>query len=379
MHTILIVSRRLNLDQSTPKCSFGLAKSLLKLGFEVYILTSSVEPWIADSLRTLGGIIYHVDPRFSSKILAPIFLSLYAKYIKQKHKISIIIGNGYTLGDDITWVHYPRYGWIEALSNLGESIPISFRLEAFAEKILFSTSKYLLAVSNLVKDVLLRYYDIDEKRIIVNYNGVDIDYYYPLPPDMKDELKKKMGYDGSILILYNGGTSKRKGFDIVLRELKEMKYKKDIKVVITGVGLRDFEYAKDMVSRYGLEDIVLLKGWLESHELRMWYQISDIFLLPSIFDPFSLATLEAMASGSIPIVSKFAGVAEIIRNGVNGFVVNPLRTGEIAKVLETLVLSPEKLSITRERAIETAKEFSWDNMAKALVAKLKERDVISWT
>jgi len=375
-HTILIVSRRLNLEQSTPKCSFSLAKSLLKLGFKVHILTSLAEPSLVDSLRVLGGVIHYADTRLSSKILAPIFLSLYAKYIKRKYKVDIVIGNGYTIGDDITWVHFPRYGWIEALKTIRESIPRSLKLEALTEKILFSSSKYLLAVSNLVKNILLKHYGIDEERIIVNYNGVDIDYYYPLPPDVRDELRRKMGYDGSILILYNGGVCRRKGFDILLRELNRVNFKKEIKVIISGVGLHEFEYAKSIIRKYGLENIVVLKGWLEPHDLRMQYQVSDLFILPSIFDPFSLASLEAMACGSVPIVSRFAGVAEIIKNGTNGFIINPLGVGEVASLLDDIVSNSGKLSTIRERAVNTAKKLSWDNVAKSFIVKLKERELI---
>ncbi|PLJ78175.1 MAG: hypothetical protein B7L53_01640 [Thermofilum sp. NZ13] len=376
-YSILIVSRRLNLDQSAPKCSFGLAKSLLRLGLKVHVLTSFAEPSLVDSLRVLGGIIHHVNPRLSSRMSAPILLSLYVKYIKRKYGIDVVIGNGYTICDDITWIHFPRYGWIEALMNLGESIPRSLRVEALAEKILFSTSRYLLAVSNLVKNILLKYYDIDEERIIENYNGVDTDYYYPLPSDVRDGLRRKMGYDGSILILYNGGISRRKGFDILLRELSEAKYKKEMKVIVAGLGLHNFEHAKSVIRKYGLEDVAILKGWLETQDLRMLYQISDFFTLPSIFDPFSLATLEAMACGSIPIVSRYAGTAEIVKNGVNGFVIDPLHEGEIASMLDGIASSLGRLSTIRERAIETAKEFSWDNVARDLIVKLRKKGLIS--
>jgi len=375
-YTILIVSRRLNLDQSAPKCSFSLAKSLLRLGLKVHVLTSFAEPLLVDSLRVLGGIIHHVDPRLSSRMSAPIFLSLYIKYIKRKHGIDVVIGNGYTIGDNITWIHFPRYGWIEALRTIGESIPRSLRLEALAEKILFSTSKYLLAVSNLVKNILLKYYGVDEEHIIVNYNGVDTNYYYPLPPDARDELRRKMGYDRGILILYNGGVSRRKGFDILLRELSRVNYKKEMKAIVVGVGLHEFEYAKSVIRKYGLENVVILKGWLEPHDLRMWYQVSDLFILPSIFDPFSLASLEAMACSSVPIVSRFAGVAEIIKNGVNGFVIDPLRVGEIASMLDDIASNSGKLSTIRERAVETAKELSWDNVARSFIVKLRERGLI---
>jgi glycosyltransferase involved in cell wall biosynthesis len=85
--------------------------------------------------------------------------------------------------------------------------------------------------------------------------------------------------------------------------------------------------------------------------------------LPSYYDSFPLASLEAMACGAIPIVTPTVGTADIIVNEVNGFIIRD--EVELAKILKSM--DEHQLMKLRMNAIATARMYSWDNIAKKLV------------
>ena len=120
------------------------------------------------------------------------------------------------------------------------------------------------------------------------------------------------------------------------------------------------------------EDKVL--GFLNPEDLRLYYQTVDAIILPSLYDAFSLVTLEAMACGAIPVVSKYAGVAELISNGFNGFIIDPLIKGSLSETMEQILnMSQSKMQTMRNNAIYTAKKYSWMNTARYFLNLLSHK------
>jgi glycosyltransferase involved in cell wall biosynthesis len=104
-------------------------------------------------------------------------------------------------------------------------------------------------------------------------------------------------------------------------------------------------------------------GKIPEKDLIKYYQISDLLLLPSYYDPFSLVVLEAMSCGAVPIVTSSVGASEIIDQGRNGFIVNDGK--DLAEKISMLMKSD--LENLRKEAIITANKYSWLNIAKFLI------------
>jgi glycosyltransferase involved in cell wall biosynthesis len=357
MKRILIVSRRLDNTISAPKCSYNLALALARLGVDVKIITSVISLPSGDlsKLKRIGVQIKILPKLFANRVLSPVLYSFYARVAKEDR---IIVGHGYTFGDDITWVHFPRLGALRYLSHfLKDEEKRKLRREGLVERMIYMSSRKLWAVSGLVKKVLTEEYGIREDKIIVLYNGVDTEKYHPLNPQERVELRRKLGIpEDTKVFIFVGADPLKKGFQRILYALKRLEKGNLKNYVLYAIGFKPNPTIVDLSSNLKIKFL----GRLSEENLVKYYQLSDVLLLPSYFDSFSLVVLEAMACGAIPVVTPMVGASEIIVHGENGFIIH--NGYELSKVLnDVLSLDIEEL---REKAVMTARRFSWINIAK---------------
>jgi len=357
MRKFLIISRTLDITISAPKCNYNLALALAKLGTDVKILTSTIALPKEElkQLLNLGIKVVRAPKIFASRASAPLFYAFLARSIKDDR---VVIGNGYTLWDDITWVHFTRLGALKHVPFLSNKDRNKLLMEAKIEKIIFKSSKKLWAVSNLVKKILVEDYGIPEDKIFVLHNGVDINKYHHLNDEERTKIREKMGLkENTLVMIFVGGDIYRKGLVRILHALKKSTINN---YVLYAIGF--IPDCKILSLSQGLNVKFLRK--INENDLILYYQISDLNLLLSYFDPFPLVMLEGMASGSIPIVTPTVGASEIIVNGNNGFIVrNELELTELLNNINRL-----NLNNIRKNAIITARKYSWDNIAKHLTS-----------
>jgi glycosyltransferase involved in cell wall biosynthesis len=360
----LLISRRLDNKLSAPKCNYNLALALARLGADVQILTSIISIPSKD-LNKLGeaGVKIKKAPKvFASRAISPLFYAFFAEANKEDR---VIIGNGYTLRDDITWIHYLRLGVLTYLLDfLSDGEKRKAHIESHIEKAIFKSSEKLWAVSNLVRRLLIKEYGVPENKVFVLHNGVDTEKYYPLNGQEKSELRKRLNIpEDAKVMIFVGGDPLRKGFGRILYALKKLEEAGGGNYVLLAIG---FKPTSDIVNlSSGLK--VRFMGNVPEENLINFYQASDLLLLPSYFDPFSLVVLEAMACGAVPIVTPVVGASEIIIHGKNGFIVTD--ESDLAKTL--LELAEFDLEKLQKEAIATARAHSWINIAKGLQREIK--------
>ncbi|MBI5644204.1 MAG: glycosyltransferase family 4 protein [Deltaproteobacteria bacterium] len=209
------------------------------------------------------------------------------------------------------------------------------------EKRLFSSGrlKCVVANSNRVKEDIIRHYGLPEEKICVIYNGIDPGAFKGPDEAERARLRASFGVnENTVLLLFVGSGFERKGLLYAIRALGFLKDKGDIRLLVIGKGKADGYIAE--AKRLGVEGRVMFKGPVEGAS--SYYQAGDIFILPTIYEPFSNACLEAMAAGLPVITSRINGASEILSDGVNGGIVeNPLDHEEIAGKI-TLFLDKNK-------------------------------------
>lgn len=371
---ILLISRRVNLKQSAPKCNLNLAIALSKIGHKVHLLTSYVGDEELRLLEAHRVVVHSINACCASKYVTPIFYTYFVRKLKKKYGVTLVLGNGYTLYDDVTWVHFPRLSWVKRMQKLHFHASYKLKIESWIEKQIFRTSRILWAPSKLVAGDLINLYGFQRDKIIVLHNGVDINYYKPLRRTEKEEYRRKLGFDDKLILLFVGSDPFIKGLFILLNKMNEIKQSlKGILLLVAGIKPDNelLMYIHKLKIRQNIEFL----GFLGSEELKLYYQLSDVFILPSLYDSFSLASLEAMACGSVPVVSKYAGVSEIIRDGINGFIVDPLQIGWFARIIDEFKnMGTARLESIRSQARITAVQHSWINVAKNFMSLIRERN-----
>jgi UDP-glucose:(heptosyl)LPS alpha-1,3-glucosyltransferase len=221
--------------------------------------------------------------------------------------------------------------------------------------------KAVITNSEFSKQGLLRHYPIPPEKVFVAYNGVDLVKFNPANVKLKGhETRRKYGFKDEPVALFIGTGFRRKGLQTAIKALW---YAKDMEGDVSGLKL--LVAGKDdpgpflkMAGKLGVADRLVFTGHVRDPE--SLYGASDIYVLPTKYDPFSNSCLEAMASGLPVITTSQNGVAEVIKDGVDGFVINdPDDAAGLAAALQ--YLSCEKArEETGKKAREKAENFTWE-------------------
>ncbi|GBE05972.1 MAG TPA: glycosyltransferase family 1 protein [Nitrospirae bacterium] len=211
------------------------------------------------------------------------------------------------------------------------------------EKKCFLSSRVIIANSNMVKKDIMRHYRVPEEKITVIYNGIDLRRFQPVPREQKNVLKESFGVFGirkkEKVILFAGADFKRKGLDTLLKAFSMMDTS-DVKLLVAGRAIEP-QYLS-MVKSLGISRKTIF--WGSEYKIERLYAIADVFVLPTIYDPFSNAALEAMASGLPVVTTSYNGASELIENGVHGYVIdNPLDAGAFAGRISDSLKQVEKM------------------------------------
>jgi len=238
------------------------------------------------------------------------------------------------------------------------------RLAAFVEGLIFghNSPKARIVVSQSMKGEFIRHYGDAAKGIIVIPNGVDLKMFNPANRLLyRDSLRQKHGISRSEpVLMFAGGDWERKGLLYVIGALS-LVTRPDVKLLIVGSGDEKL-YSQLAELRRVRERIIFVP-----HSSNLWeyYAASDVFVFPTIYEPFGLVIVEAMASGLPVITSRVAGVADLIIDGVNGLLLRePSDISDLAAKIDLLLSTAGLRKTMGERATETAEKISWDRAAQ---------------
>jgi UDP-glucose:(heptosyl)LPS alpha-1,3-glucosyltransferase len=258
-----------------------------------------------------------------------------------------------------------------------EWLAIRSKLEAFYKKIsfkinplhlsllnmerrLFSDTPCIIANSNMVKANIIKHYAVPAEKIHLLYNGVDLDRFRP---ENKEKWRKNvrnnlaLGQDVN-LALFVGSGFRRKGLQVLLEAVSLIK-NNAMQVLVIGKG--PVHKFKALADRYGIADRIIFMG--PQKEIEKYYSAADVFVLPTLYDPFSNATLEAMASGIPVVTTGNNGAAELIENGKEGFIVdNMFDAQELATHIASALSGAHHMG---EASRRKAEEFSIEKTAGA--------------
>jgi glycosyltransferase involved in cell wall biosynthesis len=245
--------------------------------------------------------------------------------IKEQTGIPLVITVHSTEYDRSGWI-YPNQWFIDIERNGMEK----------ADKI--------IAVSHFTKRVIVEKYGINPDKISVIHNAV-----YPIGEGQKKNI-----------VLFLGRLTIQKGPEFFLKTAKKVLENEDTRFVVAGMG----DMLPKLISQavdLGISNRVIFTGKLTEDEVRHIYQISSVYVMPSISEPFGITALEAISAGTPTIVSKTAGVSEAFQNCLR---VDFWDTDEMANKIIALLrydVLRNTMNIHSKKEIEL---FTWDRVAE---------------
>ncbi|MBI5098981.1 MAG: glycosyltransferase family 4 protein [Nitrospirae bacterium] len=280
---------------------------------------------------------------------------------KQRNSFDIIQTHDKTLYQDIyragdgCHIEWLKQRWKRTgfLGNLSMVLNPYHGLILYLEHSIFKRHRYkrIVAISNMVKKNIIENYGVSPDDIDVIYNGVDIEKFHPKNRERyRRETRQKHGLtDTDFVVLFVGSGFERKGVEYLIKAVESMPV--SVSTLIVGKGGHRGAFKQR-------QNIILCGTQKDIHK---YYAAADIFVFPTIYEPFGNVHLEALASGLPVITTINSGAAEIVKDGVHGFVIKePEDVRTIAEKIQFFLDNKDKLVSMSESARHLAEEFTFD-------------------
>jgi glycogen(starch) synthase len=221
----------------------------------------------------------------------------------------------------------------------------------------------VITCSHYMRGHVADIFDIDEGRITVIPNGIDPRDLRPV--DDLQTLRRKFAQPHEQLVLLVGRLVYEKGFQLALDALPGVIERVgDVRFLVAGSGTHEAEL-KAQAQRLGLTDQGVFLGWIGDDALHSLYRIADLCVVPSIYEPFGLVALEAMASGCPCIVADTGGLREVVPAGDRvGLRFNGGDAEHLGVMIERLLVDQELRDRLVAEASEHVLSFDWSDVAQ---------------
>jgi glycosyltransferase involved in cell wall biosynthesis len=212
----------------------------------------------------------------------------------------------------------------------------------------------VIAVSQFTKNMLVHNYGVPAQHVEVVYNAVEA------PPQLRLAAEEFAIRRGVKLVLFMGRLTMQKGPEYFLTAARKvLEVMSDVKFIVAGDG----DLARptvELAARFGIAHKVLFTGFLRGLDVERIFQIADLFVMPSVSEPFGIAPLEAVARNVPTIISKTSGVSEVLKHALK---VDFWDTNELANKIVAVLRHPTLANELRQRTKRDVAQLSWDAAA----------------
>ena len=214
----------------------------------------------------------------------------------------------------------------------------------------------VIAVSNLTRNIVIEKYNIPAEKVVTVHNAVRF-------AEKENELPER-GVDDKI-ITFLGRITFQKGPDyFVEAAAKVLKRVPNVRFVMAGSGDM-MNHVIRRVARLGIADRFHFTGFLKGDDVHKMFQLSDVYIMPSVSEPFGISPLEAMRANVPSIISKQSGVAEVLDYAVK---VDYWDVDAMADAIYGFVKYPALAKMFSEKGLEEVTGLKWNNAAAKIKA-----------
>jgi glycogen synthase len=240
------------------------------------------------------------------------------------------------------------------------------------EREMVRSADAVIACSNYMRGHIASAFGVSPRRVTVIPNGID-------PADLQSPetdlgaLRARYARPDERLVLLVGRLVYEKGFHLALDALAgAVERLGDVRFVVAGTGTAEAELKKQ-ARKLGLTRHGSFLGWVGDDMLHSLYRISDVCIVPSIYEPFGLVALEAMASGCLTIVADTGGLREVVPgDGSVGLRFRSRDSDSLGEILEDVLADDE----ARHRLVTAAREhvlkFDWAEVGATMIELYRE-------
>jgi glycogen synthase len=355
-----------------------LSEALVDLGVEVHVLTRGGEGSPAE--EEAAGVLVH-------RIREPSFPSDLGEFVAWVERMnSDMLAAGVELGDRFEFDLVHGHDWLvaNACDHLARRFetPLVTTIHATeygrhqgwvkdhpqsyihgVERWITNRSQRVITCSAYMRDQVVDIFGVGAGRITVIPNGIDpADLPRPSAAELA-RLRAEFAAPEERLVLLIGRLVYEKGFQLALEAMpKVIEAVPGTRFLVAGSGTHE-EELKEQAEELGLMEHGTFLGWIGDDVLHTLYGIADLTVVPSIYEPFGLVALEAMASGCPCIVADTGGLREVVPHEEAGLRFRARDPKALAKVAIRVLSDPDLEARLIAEAKEHVRRFDWADVA----------------
>ncbi len=356
-----------------------LCVQMAQEGHEVHVYAEHWEEEVQ------GVHLHHVKTIRFPKSLRLLSFAIKATREMKKGNYDVTLGVGNTLEADVLQPHGGvHWAWfwrsLQAYDNpliwlikfLGRLLSPKQWVQGYIESAPYRrrTFKKIIAISDMVKEDLKKWYKVPEDRIVVVYNGVDIERFHPRNRQYREEIRNRHGLRDEFVILFVSNNFRMKGLGFLMKALARIKEENHPPFKLLVLGRDRQEPYLHLAKKLGLSAEVVFVG--STHEPEKYYGAADLLVHPTFYDACSLTVLEALASGLPVITTSSNGASGMITHGEDGWIISDPTDGNDLKKAFQYFFNGNFRKEASEKAREKAEKNSQDINYQQMMATFRK-------
>mgnify|MGYP000906025349 FL=1 len=232
----------------------------------------------------------------------------------------------------------------------------------------------VIVCSHYMESEVKHVFGLPADKIRIIPNGIDSEKLKA--PEGKDlyEVHNRFARPDEKIVLFVGRLVREKGVWLIIEAIQDLlKRVPEAKLVIVGKGPEEI-FLRDHVRRLGLEHKVYLTGFIDDELRNLLYRICHVAVFPSLYEPFGIVALEAMALGKPVVVSDTGGLGEVVQHGYTGLKFPSGDSRALGRVLGDVLLDYNLAERLAQAGRNQANLYTWDKVAQT--TELVYRQVI---
>lgn len=249
-----------------------------------------------------------------------------------------------------------------------DQLGTGYQVSSWAERLAVERAERVIAVSAQMRGDILTHFRVDPERVVVIHNGVDAEAF------RRTERREALARHGvrEPYVLFVGRISEQKGIFPLLEATRALP--EDVSLVLCASSPDTPELlARLEAAVAGRPRVHWINAMLPVPEVVELYSHAAVFVCPSIYEPFGLINLEAMACGTPVVASRVGGIPEVVVDGETGWLVPPGDEAALARALRDALADParaRRMGEAGRRRVEA--HFSWDRIADRTLAVYRD-------
>ena len=239
----------------------------------------------------------------------------------------------------------------------------------------------VIVCSHFMTTELHTYFGTPFDKMIVIPNGIDQESLFLCPTETQAELRRQYAPNGENLLFFVGRIAHEKGLHVLLRAMPGiLQHCPKTRLLVAG---RNSRHLYPLAAELRVTDAVEFLDYITDQQRDWLYQVADAAIFPSLYEPFGIVALEAMALDCNVIASNVGGLGEVVKHEINGLTVYPDDPASIVWAVQRLLNDSGAAAVRRLQAhVQVGQQYSWHIIAQQTVilyrSVIADRALTAW-